>query len=223
MTPPSAPALKEHASAPPSAPDAGAVPTWLIVVLVGAPTLLILLIMSGILGVIGSGSLIRFPQILVANTPTGGDMGAHVLLPQVLRDVLLPSGRIFGWSSTWYAGFPALYFYFPIPALTTVLLDVFLPYGVAFKLVTIVGLVALPVATYGFVRLLGFSRSVSGLAALTGSMFVFMESFSIFGANIKSTLAGEFSFSWSFALSILYLGIISRDTRLGRAGPARLS
>jgi hypothetical protein len=29
-------------------------------------------------------------------------------------------------------------------------------------------------------------------------------------------LAGEFSFSWSFALSILYLGIISRDTRLGR-------
>ena len=175
-----------------------------------------MLIMSGILGVVGSGSLIRFPQILVANTPTGGDMGAHVLLPQVLRDVLLPSGRIFGWSSTWYAGFPALYFYFPIPAMVTVLLDVLLPYGVAFKLVTVVGLVALPAATYGFVRLLGFSRSVSGLAALTGSMFVFMESFSIFGANIKSTLAGEFSFSWSFALSILYLGIISRDTRLGR-------
>ena len=216
MSSPSASALKEPESAPPSASDTGAVPTWLIVVLVGAPTLLILLIMSGVLGVIGSGSLIRFPQILVANTPTGGDMGAHVLLPQVLRDVLLPSGRIFGWSSTWYAGFPALYFYFPIPALVTVLLDVFLLYGVAFKLVTIVGLVGLPAATYGFVRLLGFSRSVSGLAALTGSMFIFMESFSIFGANIKSTLAGEFSFSWSFALSILYLGIISRDTRLGR-------
>ncbi len=194
----------------------GAVPTWLIIVLIGAPTVLILLIMSGVLGVIGSGSLIRFPQILVANTPTGGDMGAHVLLPQVLKDVLLPSGRLFGWSSTWYAGFPALYFYFPIPALITVLLDVFLPYGVAFKLVTIVGLVALPVATYAFLRLLAFSRPVAALASLTGSMFVFMESFSIFGANIKSTLAGEFSFSWSFALSIIYLGIVARDTRLGR-------
>jgi hypothetical protein len=194
----------------------GRVPTWLIVLLVGVPTVLILLIMSGILGVIGSGSLIRFPQILVANTPTGGDMGAHVLLPQVLKDVLLPSGRIFGWSGSWYAGFPALYFYFPIPALVTVLLDVFIPYGVAFKIVTIVGLVALPAATYAFLRLLGFSRPVAGLAALTGSMFVFMESFSIFGANIKSTLAGEFSFSWSFALSILYLGVVARDTRLGR-------
>ncbi|MEN8113747.1 MAG: hypothetical protein ABFS21_05115 [Actinomycetota bacterium] len=216
MTHPTAPAAPDLESRPPESPIDRGVPTWVIALLVGAPTLLIVLIMSGFLGVIGSGSLFRFPQILVANTPTGGDMGAHVLLPQVLRDVLLPSGRIFGWSSTWYAGFPALYFYFPIPALVTVLLDVLLPYGVAFKLVTVVGLVALPAATYGFVRLLGFSRPVSGMAALTGSAYVFMESFSIFGANIKSTLAGEFSFSWSFALSIVYLGLVARDTRLGR-------
>ncbi|MCL1692869.1 MAG: hypothetical protein M3096_04220 [Actinomycetia bacterium] len=216
MTSPPATTVMEPASEPSEAVGTSAVPTWLIILLVGAPTLIILLIMSGVLGVIGSGSLIRFPQILVANTPTGGDMGAHVLLPQVLKDVLLPSGRLFGWSGAWYAGFPALYFYFPIPALLTVLLDVFIPYGVAFKLVAIVGLVALPVATYVFLRLLAFSRPVAGLAALTGSMFVFMESFSIFGANIKSTLAGEFSFSWSFALSIVYLGIVARDTRLGR-------
>ena len=216
MTSLPAPAAVETASEPSEAVATGASPTWLIVLLVGTPTLIILLIMSGILGVIGSGSLIRFPEILVANTPTGGDMGAHVLLPQVLKDVLLPSGRLFGWSGAWYAGFPALYFYFPIPALLTVILDVFIPYGVAFKLVVIVGLVALPVATYAFLRLLAFSRPVAALAALTGSMFVFMESFSIFGANIKSTLAGEFSFSWSFALSIVYLGIVARDTRLGR-------
>ncbi len=215
MTFPPAPLVVEPAAEPSEAEGAGTAPTWLIVLLVGAPTLVILLIMSGVLGVIGSGSLIRFPEILVANTPTGGDMGAHVLLPQVLKDVLLPSGRLFGWSGAWYAGFPALYFYFPIPALVTVLLDVFLPYGVAFKLVTIVGLVALPAATYAFLRLLGFSRPVAAIAALTGSMFVFMESFSIFGANIKSTLAGEFSFSWSFALSIVYLGVVTRDTRIG--------
>jgi len=100
VTLPSTSALDEHESGPSAAPETGAVPTWLIVILVGVPTLLILLIMSGVLGIIGSGSLIRFPQILVANTPTGGDMGAHVLLPQVLRDVLLPSGRLFGWSSS---------------------------------------------------------------------------------------------------------------------------
>lgn len=192
-------------------------PNWIVVALIAAPTLLVLLIMSGVLGPIGTGrSLFSFPELLVANTPTGGDMGAHVLLPKVLLESLLPSGRIMGWSMDWYAGFPALYFYFPLPALTTVLLDLVLPYGVAFKLVTIAGLVALPLATYVFVRLLGFSRVVAAVAALTGSMYVFMESFSIFGANIKSTLAGEFSFSWSFALSIVYLGLVVRDTREGR-------
>ena len=194
-----------------------AVPTWLIAVLVGVPTVFIVLVMSGILGTLGSGDLFRFPQILVANTPTGGDMGAHVLLPQVLADNLLSSGRVLGWSNAWYAGFPVLYFYFPLPALTTLLLDIVLPYGVAFKLTTIVGLVALPSVTYLFVRMSGFSRPIAGIAAVAGGMFLFMESYSIFGANIKSTLAGEFSFSWSFALSILYLGVVVRDVRENRS------
>jgi hypothetical protein len=194
------------------------VPGWLIIALVTAPTVFIFLIMSGAFtGLVrGTGAWLQFPEILVANTPTGGDMGAHVLLPQVLRDSLLPSGQLFGWSNTWYAGFPALYFYFPVPALTTVLLDVVIPYGVAFKLVTIAGLVALPISTYFFVRWLGFARLVAGVASVAGAMFVFMESYSIFGANIKSTLAGEFSFSWSFAISVLYLGLVARDSREGR-------
>jgi len=216
VTAPIVPVEDVCAPEPQPAAETAGVPPWVILTLIGVPTVLIILVMSGFLGVIGSGSLIRFPQILVANTPTGGDMGAHVLLPQILRDELLPSGRLFGWSGDWYAGFPALYFYFPIPALVTVILDVFLPYGVAFKIVTIVGLVALPVAAYAFLRLLAFSRPVAALGGLAGSMFLFMESFSIFGANIKSTLAGEYSFSWSFALSIVYLGLVARDTRLGR-------
>jgi hypothetical protein len=143
-------------------------------------------------------------------------MGAHVVLPQVLRDDLLPSGRILGWSNDWYAGYPVFYFYFPLPALFTVFLDIFMPYGVAFKITTIVGLLAMPAASYYLIRSIGFSRAVSGVAAAFGSMFVFMESFAIFGANIKSTLAGEFSFSWSFALSLVYLGMIIRNSREGR-------
>jgi hypothetical protein len=192
-------------------------------VAVAVPTLMIFALMSGIVrGVTLADGFpwidvdLRWPALLSANTPTGGDTGAHVLLPQVLRDTLLPSGRILGWSNAWYAGFPALYFYFPLPALFTVFLDLFIPYGVAFKVTTIVGLVALPAAIYVFVRGMAFSRVVAGFGAFAGSMFVFMESFSIFGANVKSTLAGEFSFSWSFALSLMYLGVVIKDTREGR-------
>jgi hypothetical protein len=218
--PPEAP--DEALPLPPPPPAAPAprdpVSKWFVAAVIALPTLLILLTMSGALGPIlrDGQSLWRLPYLLVANTPTGGDMGAHVLLPKMLLEEVLPTGRVLGWSMDWYAGFPVLYFYFPLPALATVALDLLLPYGVAFKLVTIVGLVALPVAAYFFVRFLGFTRIVSVVAGVAGSLFVFMESYSIFGANIKSTLAGEFSFSWSFALSILFIGMSVRNVRRGR-------
>ena len=190
---------------------------------IAVPTVLILAVMSGVLEYVRAVPGFPFidvslqsPALFAANTPTGGDMGAHVYLPQFLKDTVLPSGHILGWSNDWYAGFPVLYFYFPLPALTTVLLDLFLPYGVAFKLTTILGLLALPAAVYYFVRGMGFARVVAAMAAALGGSYVFMESFSIFGGNIKSTLAGEFSFSWSFALSLIYLGMVIRDTREGK-------
>ncbi|REK19856.1 MAG: hypothetical protein DWQ40_06280 [Actinobacteria bacterium] len=151
--------------------------------------------------------------LLTSTTPTGGDMGAHVFGPAFLRDTLLPEGRILGWSDDWFAGFPAFYFYFPLPSLTIVLLDLILPYGVAFKLVTVLGLIGLPFAAYFHARCIGLSRSVSVVAATSGAIFAFMESFNIFGGNIASSLAGEFSYSWSFALSLVYLGLLIRGVR----------
>jgi hypothetical protein len=203
---------------PPEPPEKRIISKWYVAALIALPTTLILLTMSGVLGPIlrDGQSLWRLPYLLVANTPTGGDMGAHVLLPKVLLEDTLASGRLLGWSMDWYAGFPVMYFYFPLPALATVALDLLLPYGVAFKLVTIVGLVALPTASYFFVKYLGFTKFVAAVAGVAGSLFVFMESYSIFGANIKSTLAGEFSFGWSFALSVLYIGMVVRAYHKGR-------
>ena len=191
--------------------------------LLAAATLIIVIAMSGVVRSVGVVDGFPFfnmelgsPSLLIANTPTGGDMGAHVWLPQYLQDTLLPDGRFFGWSMDWYAGFPALYFYFPLPALTTVLLNAVLPYGVAFKLVTMAGLAALPWAAYYLLRSLGFARVVAAIAGAFASMYVFMESFSIYGANIKSTLAGEYSFSWSVAFSLVYIGMVVRDIREDR-------
>ncbi len=171
--------------------------------------------------IIGLGTLVALvvmrPDLMLrANTPTGGDMGAHVFLPAFLRDTLLPQGRIMGWSNDWYAGFPALYFYFPLPALAIVALDVLLPYGVAFKVVTAAGIVALPAASYVFARSMGFARVVAALGGVAGGMYVFMESHQIWGGNIKATMAGEFSFSIALALGMLYLASVITASREGR-------
>lgn len=197
-------------------------PRVIVLIGVGLPTVLIAMIMAGFIGQVQQVDSFPYfsidlgwPALLTANTPTGGDMGAHVLVPSILRDDLLPDFRLIGWSNDWYAGFPALYFYFPLPALFTIFLDVFLPYGVAFKITASLGVVALPAGAYVLARGIGYSRVVSTITAATAAMYVFMESFSIFGGNIKSTMAGEFSFAWSLSLSLMYLGTIIRDTREG--------
>ena len=77
--------------------------------------------------------------ILENNTPTGGDLGAHVWGPAYLRDHILPHWRLSGWAPDWYAGFPMYKFYMVVPALLMVLLDVVLPYGVALKIVSALG------------------------------------------------------------------------------------
>ena len=74
--------------------------------------------------------------ILRNNTPTGGDLGAHVWGPAYLRDHLLPSLRLTGWSMDWYSGLPVYRFYMVVPALLVLLFDVLLPYGISLKLVS---------------------------------------------------------------------------------------
>ncbi|MFN2505602.1 MAG: 6-pyruvoyl-tetrahydropterin synthase-related protein [Acidimicrobiales bacterium] len=173
-------------------------------------------------GVVAAAALFVFsqlqPGLIFANTtPAGGDMGAHVWGPAYLRDHLLPNFRITGWAPDWYAGFPALQFYFPLPSLLIVIFDVLLPYGIAFKLVTIMGMVSLPVAAWAFGRLAGMRFPGPAMLALASLLFLFDRGFTIYGGNIASTLAGEFSFSISLSLSLVFLGLVARGLDTGRS------
>jgi hypothetical protein len=150
------------------------------------------------------------------NTPTGGDMGAHVWGPAYLRDVLLPNWQLNGWSMDWYAGMPVYRFYMVVPALAIVALDVLLPYGVAFKLVAVSGLITLPFCCWAFGRLARFRYPLPELFAFAGMAFALDESFSIYGGNLKSTMAGEFSFSIALSLMVLGFGLLVRSMQTGR-------
>ncbi|HEV2767155.1 MAG TPA: hypothetical protein VGV63_05540 [Acidimicrobiales bacterium] len=157
------------------------------------------------------------PELLVSDTvPSGGDMGAHVWGPAFLRDHLLPQWRLSGWTPDWYAGFPAYHFYMVLPSLVIVALDVVLPYNVAFKLVTVSGLVALPVAAWAFGRLARLPFPGPALLAVAAVPFLFDRSFTIYGGNVASTLAGEFAFSISLALAVVFLGLVLRGLETGR-------
>lgn len=171
------------------------------------------------------------PGLLLRDTtPSGGDMGAHVWFPAFLRDHLLPSFRVAGWSPDWFGGFPAGQFYFPLPALLIVALDVLMPYNVAFKLVTALGPVALPAAAYAFGRGLRVRRPGPELFAVAAVLFLFFKGVDaapgshdatiqfnqrIMGGTLVSALAGEYSFSLALAFALVFLGALawSLDTR----------
>lgn len=155
-------------------------------------------------------------DILSSSTPAGGDMGAHVWGPAYMRDHLLPSFRVTGWTQDWYAGFPAYHFYMVLPSLAIALLSFILPYGLAFKLVAVSGLLTLPIACWAFGRLTRFPFPVSPLLAVGATAFLFDRSFSIYGGNIPSTLAGEFAFSISLSFAIVFLGVVGRGLETGR-------
>jgi hypothetical protein len=149
-------------------------------------------------------------------TPTGGDMGAHVWAPAFLRDHFLPNFQLSGWTMDWYGGIPLYRFYMVIPALAIVALDVILPYGVAFKLVAVSGLLLFPLACWAFGRLAGFRHPIPELFSVAALCFLLDESFSIYGGNVKSTMAGEYSFSISLTLAMLGLGLLAHGLRTGR-------
>ncbi len=160
--------------------------------------------------------VVHLDLVFTNNTPTGGDMGAHVMAPLYLRDHLLPHFELSGWSNYWYAGFPLYRFYMVVPALMIVGLNaVWIPYGVAFKIVAILGLVTLPFCCWAFGRLARFRYPMPELMALAGLLFLFDESFSIYGGNVKSTMAGEFSFSIALSFAILGFGLLARGLQTG--------
>ncbi|HVF32885.1 MAG TPA: 6-pyruvoyl-tetrahydropterin synthase-related protein [Acidimicrobiales bacterium] len=154
--------------------------------------------------------------IAAATTPAGGDMGAHVWGPAYLRDHLLPNGRITGWTPDWYAGFPALHFYFPLPSLLIVALDLVLPYGVAFKVTTVLGLVTLPAAAATLGHHLRLPFPTPAVLAAATIPFAFDRFHTIWGGNAPATLAGEFAFSISLSLALFFLAALARALETGR-------
>jgi len=131
-------------------------------------------------------------QLFKNTTPAGGDMGAHVYLPAYVKSSLLSHLRLTGWSPGWYEGFPALTYYFPGPIVGIALLSYVVHYNVAFKLISVLGLLTLPVAAWAFGRLRGCLPRPACLAAAT-LPYLFSREFTIYGGNIASTMAGEFA------------------------------
>ncbi len=90
------------------------------------------------------------------------------------------------------------------------------PYGVAFKIVAVSGLVTMPISGWALGRLSNMPFPIPPLLAVATLPFIFDRSFNIYGGNAASTMAGEFAFSISLSLSLVFLGMFQRALDTGR-------
>jgi hypothetical protein len=133
-----------------------------------------------------------------------------------LRSGILSHFQLTGWDPGWYDGFPLYTYYFVLPDLMAALASFVVPYALAFKWVTVLGSVLLPVAAWGMGRLFGMRRAFPGALAALTLCFLFDYTYTIYGGNLFSTLAGEYAYSLSIALALVFLGLMARGLRTGK-------
>ena len=152
---------------------------------------------------------LRIDLILLNTLPTGGDMGAHIVPTKFFVEELFYNFKISGWSNDWFAGYPAYYFYFPLPPSIVAILNIILPFNVSFKIMVLIALVLLVVSIEKLINFKIGTLSYIGFAG--GLLYLLTESFTIFGGNLASSLAGQYSFTYSLAFANLSIYYISNN------------
>jgi len=151
------------------------------------------------------------PSLLLIPTITGGgDTIAHYVAARYLRDYLLPNGKLIGWMPGNFAGYPLFLFYFPLAFLLIAGLSLIVSFPVAFKLGTVAGTFGLPIASLAALRWIGCPFPMPAFGAILALPFLFNAGNSMWGGNLPSTLAGEFSHSLSLTLLVLFMGALYR-------------
>jgi len=152
------------------------------------------------------------PSLILAPTITaGGDTPSHFISTLAMQADPSACLSPVTWVHGNYAGFPLFLNYFPLPFAVMAFISLLIPLTIAFKLVTLLAVIPLPLAVFYCLRRLGSKGHVPALGALFSIQFLFMTENSMWGGNICSTLAGEFSFGIAFILAICLTGRLFRD------------
>src|SRR4029079_4632794 len=93
-----------------------------------------------------------------------------------------------------------------------------MPYNVAFKLITVSGPLMLPAAAYYFAKGMRTPWPAPPAFAIAafGTLVQPRSEWQIYGGNIASTLAGEFSFTIGLAFALFALGALAKTLDTGR-------
>ncbi|MBD3155999.1 MAG: hypothetical protein GF368_05090 [Candidatus Aenigmarchaeota archaeon] len=152
--------------------------------------------------------------MVFSDTSTGGgDTVGYYYMSHYIHEYLIPKGKLLGWAPGWFAGFPIFQFYFPLSFIISGILSLLIPVHVAFKIITMLGVLLLPFCSFFSFKFMKYKFPVPIIAAMFSLVFLFLEHYSMWGGNIPSTLAGEFSQGLSLSLMVLFFGSFYRGIK----------
>lgn len=144
---------------------------------------------------------------------SGGDTGSHYYPLYTLVKEGLPELRLRVWNPGNLMGEPQLLHYFPGPYLFMALLSLFMPLALAFNMGTIFPLWFFPISVFIGLSGLGWRRHTRFLGVAGAILFSWNESFSMWGGNATSVLAGQFSHMYALNLLMIFLGVLGWELR----------
>jgi hypothetical protein len=147
-------------------------------------------------------------DLLGPNPATGGDTGSHYWPVYTLKNFGFPEFTIKVWNPGNLMGEPHLVHYFPLPFIFMALLGFVMPLPTAFNVGTIAPLMLLPLCIFVFFRKIGMKFPGPILGAAFVLPYIYNESYSMWGGNTLSTMAGQFAHVYAFCFLFLGLGFV---------------
>lgn len=158
-------------------------------------------------------------EVLNPLPATGGDTGSHFWPLWTLVHEALPNFQVRVLNPGNLAGEPHLTHYFPLPFLIMALLSKFMSLGMAFNIGSILPVGLLPICVYFCMRAMGLRFPAPIIAAASSLSFLYNESFSMWGGNTLSTMAGQFAHVYAFDFFLLGIGALSYELRKDKSLP----
>ena len=153
------------------------------------------------------------PEAFTSGPATGGDTASHFwpLVTLVREGIPHLSLRI--WNPGNLGGEPHLVHYFPFPFLLMAALSLFTSLGAAFNIGTLLPLFLLPFSVYFCLKMMRCRFPGPILGAFFSLFFIYNESYSMFGGNALSTMAGQFSHEYALNLILIGTGLLVYEIR----------
>lgn len=162
-------------------------------------------------------SLRYIPLSLLDSGPaTGGDMGSHFWPLHTLVNYGLPNWTLRVWNPGNLGGEPHLVHYFPFPYIVMAVLAIFVKIELAYNLGTLLPIIFLPFSAFFCTRSLAHRFPVPLFSAGTVLIFLYSESYSMWGGNSLSTLAGQFNHIYALNLLLIFIATTAVELRKKR-------